>query len=180
MTGGVAGAFCISPRIGTPDFYRAPAFRLESPRTDLRASLCADDDAVYARRRTLCGSAACKNTAPSILANCGLSLTTSRSRRCLFRRFNRSRREARNLSFLPFQFPPFFSPVTIQPLYQPPAPLASLPSPRHCELYYFDPSPSICFNWIMICNHFLFRGVYKMDQGPAPPRRAPSVHSHLI
>lgn len=22
-------------------------------------------------------------------------------------------------------------------------------------LYYFDPSPSICFNWIMICNHVL-------------------------
>lgn len=36
------------------------------------------------------------------------------------------------------------------------------------ELYYFDPGPSICFNWIMICNHILSGESIKRAGASAP------------
>lgn len=36
------------------------------------------------------------------------------------------------------------------------------------ELYYFDPGPSICFNWIMICNHVLSGESIKRAGASAP------------
>lgn len=36
------------------------------------------------------------------------------------------------------------------------------------ELYYFDPGPSICFNWIMICNHILSGESIKRTGASAP------------
>lgn len=41
------------------------------------------------------------------------------------------------------------------------------------ELYYFDLSPSIRFNWIMICNHFLSGESIKWSRASAPPGRPP-------
>lgn len=53
------------------------------------------------------------------------------------------------------------------------------------ELYYFDPSPSICFNWIMICNHVLSGESIKRDGASAPLLRGlllfpHTPHTHLI
>lgn len=55
----------------------------------------------------------------------------------------------------------------------------------HHELYYFDPSPSICFNWIMICNHVLSGESIKRARASAPRLRGlllfphpPSLHTH--
>lgn len=55
-------------------------------------------------------------------------------------------------------------------------------------LYYFDPSPSICFNWIMICNHVLSGESIKWAGASAPllrglllfPHPTPPPHTHLI
>lgn len=52
------------------------------------------------------------------------------------------------------------------------------------ELYYFDPSPSICFNWIMICNHVLSGESIKRAGASAPLLRGlllfPHPPTHLI
>ena len=55
------------------------------------------------------------------------------------------------------------------------------------ELYYFDPGPSICFNWIMICNHVLSGESIKWAGASAPLLRGlllfphpPHTHTHLI
>lgn len=52
------------------------------------------------------------------------------------------------------------------------------------ELYYFDPSPSICFNWIMICNHVLSGESIKRAGASAPLLRGlllfPHPATHLI
>ncbi|CAB1451594.1 unnamed protein product [Pleuronectes platessa] len=63
--------------------------------------------------------------------------------------------------------------------------LSPLPSPRsYYELYYFDPSPSICFNWIMICNHVLSGESIKRAGASAPLLRGlllfPYPATHLI
>lgn len=70
--------------------------------------------------------------------------------------------------------------VTIRPLCPPFTPSTLGPSPLCYELYYFDLSPSIRFNWIMICNHFLSGESIKWSRASAPPGRPPSAHSHLI
>lgn len=56
----------------------------------------------------------------------------------------------------------------------------STPSPHSYELYCSDPSPSISFNWIMMCNHFLSGESIKWSRASAPPQRPPSVCSYLI
>lgn len=93
------------------------------------------------------------------------------------------------LLLLPFRLsstPPPYLVVTIRSLYHlhpvwtPPSthsiPLCCPPSfpvtpPQllgYYELYYFDPSPSICFNWIMICNHVLSGESIKRARASAP------------
>lgn len=48
----------------------------------------------------------------------------------------------------------------------------------HHELYYFDPSPSICFNWIMICNHVLSGESIKRARASAPRLRGLLLFPH--
>lgn len=57
----------------------------------------------------------------------------------------------------------------------------------HYELYYFDPGPSICFNWIMICNHVLSGESIKRAGASAPLLRGlllfphpPPPHTHTF
>lgn len=108
-----------------------------------------------------------------------------------------------SLSFsAPLPLPILHSVVTIQSLYhlhpvcKPPLPRPTLlccppsfpitpPLSLSCyELYYFDPSPSICFNWIMICNHVLSGESIKRAGASAPLLRGlllfPHPPTHLI
>jgi len=57
--------------------------------------------------------------------------------------------------------------------------LSPLPfSLSHYELYYFDPGPSICFNWIMICNHVLSGESIKRAGSSAPLLRGLLLFPH--
>lgn len=51
-------------------------------------------------------------------------------------------------------------------------------SPSYYELYYFDPGPSICFNWIMICNHVLSGESIKRAGASAPLLRGLLLFPH--
>ncbi|MEQ2178838.1 hypothetical protein GOODEAATRI_018377 [Goodea atripinnis] len=48
------------------------------------------------------------------------------------------------------------------------------------ELYYFDPGPSICFNWIMICNHVLSGESIKRARASAPLLRGLLLFPHSL